>query len=110
MSEIIRRTATIANSGTVSTAVNIKDGWLSGIITDSGLEAGTLTFSGSPEEDGTFIDIYDASNTAVEVTTATASRYYTLANAGISGFQYIKVTSATSQTGETTLTFVIRQE
>lgn len=109
MANIIERTCTITNGTDTSDAVKVYDGELVGITTDSAWDTQNITFTDSSSSAGTFSPVYDATSTAVTITSAAASRYYTLASGGIKGLMWVKVVSATNQTGDTTLTLRILQ-
>lgn len=109
MPNITTRTVTISDGTDTSDAVLIEDGELVGIQTDSAWDTQDITFTTSATSGDTFVGVYDATNTAVTVTSATASRYYTLASAGIKGLQWIKLVSAANQSGDTVLTLIILQ-
>lgn len=105
----ITRTVTIADSATTSDEVDMSDVEFVAIITDSALDTGTITFQAALETGGTFIPVKDASDTAIEITSAAASTYYIINPIGIDGMRFIKLVSATTQTGASTITLVLRR-
>ena len=107
--EISRIEVTIANSGTESTVADVRHKVLVGISTDSAYDTGNITFSVSPTLEGEFLDAYDADADQIVINSVAASRFIPVTHGGIQGFQYIKLTSATTQTGATTLTLILRE-
>lgn len=103
---ITYQTVTIADGATTSEEI-LLPGDLVGIVTDSGMNAGDITFTSSLTSGGTFISVKDAADAAITITGGSPSIWYTLAKGGIRGLGYLKVVSATSQTGDTVVTLVI---
>lgn len=96
-------TATIADSGTTSGAVDLRGRVATHVALPSGFDGTTLEVEGST--DGTnFFDLYDKDNTQITMTVA-ASRIYQLNNA-IWGLPYIRFVAG-SQTGAVTLTICL---
>lgn len=103
-------TATIANGGSLSAAVDLTKGRLVGIQMPAGWDAAAITFQGS-YDGATFANLYDKGGTEYSVTTA-ASRFVLLPAADFAGLRYIKARSGTAgvpvnQTAERALTLVL---
>ena len=86
-------TVTIANGQSLSGSAKIGAGTLVGIVLPTFTSA-ALTFQGSVD-DSTFVEIVDASNTAVSFT-ATTGAIYIKAPADLVGVPYLKIRSGTS--------------
>lgn len=91
----------ISSSLTVSEAVDLKDGYLVGVITPADFDGTTITFQQSADN-LTWYPVHDSAGNVVTLTTA-ASRY-TAANPDLFlGIRYLKAVAGTNQTTTDTL-------
>ena len=94
---------TIANGQTTSGLVDLSGVQIVGIFTPSAMTGSVLYFS-TPTYGGTFVDVYDRTNTRYSVTIATsAARFYILEPASFCGLKYLKVISGSSEGSARTL-------
>lgn len=98
---------TIASSGTTSTALNLLRTYeLVGIYTPAALTGTAFTFQAS--DDGvTYGTVVDAMGANVSITVA-VSEYQNISGLGLSGANYIKVVSGSTEGAERTITLVYR--
>ncbi len=90
----VNRTATIAESASLSNAVTIDKSLLLAVVLPSTWTTADLTLQASP--DGTtFANVYDSAGTEVTIKAA-ALRYVTLDPSAFAGMQAIKLRSGTS--------------
>ena len=97
---------TILNGATDSGAFNMKDVAFVGLIIPAAFTGASISFKVSDKSDGTFVQLYDETGTLVSVAVG-ASRAYALP-AAISGWQYVKVVSASAEVADRVLTFVTK--
>lgn len=112
---IVNREVTIANGASLSSALQIDEAFLVGIIMPGTWTAANLTLQGAGENDeSTFNNVYDKDGTEVTITAA-ASRYITLEPAKFAGIKQLKVRSGTSGTpvnqgGSRTIVIILMTE
>lgn len=87
--------ATIAESASLSGAVNLQGQRLAAIIMPSAWTTANLTFQAAENNGGTFNDMYDSSGTEITVT-AGASRFIRLSVSDWLGVRSLKVRSGTT--------------
>lgn len=87
-------TATIANGGSLSAAVNLQGRVLCGVIMPSAWTAAGLSFQAS-HDGSTYVEVMDFDGVAL-ATVVTASVYVPLDAANFAGANYVKVRSGTS--------------
>ena len=107
------KTVTIADSGTVSGAVQINDTYdrvsmaVCGVKTAAGFTTADLTFQAS--FDGTtYTAVKNAAGVAVTLSSVAASDWRALAPSDLISAKYIKVVSSAAQAGGDTLTLILR--
>lgn len=104
-------TATIAVSGTTSSAVDLSGCTLVGLFIPSTFDGTTLTITASSTLGGTYVSVQiDHTSAAAYTITSTASRYVPLANLDIpAGLQYVKLVAGSTQTTtDTVITLAVR--
>jgi len=106
---IYYQTATIADSGTTSNAVDSSGAVLCGVIIPANMEGTSLTFTTSTEADGTYVPLRDKGNAAISVTHSTAAGFFSLYDVLPFGLNFMKVVAGSSQTGEASLTLVFQR-
>lgn len=94
--------ATINGSDT-SNAVNSSGGVLAGIYVPASMAGSSLTLTTCDTESGTYVPIFDHTNTQVSITIPTAGTARFMSLRGILPFcsEYIKVVSSTTETSKT---------
>lgn len=98
---------TVANGATVSTVVDLAGYRTRRLIIGSAFDGTTITFQVSSTELGTYVDLYDITNTQVSMTVA-ASRAYDLPGELMS-WRFIKIVCGTVQaTTDTSFTWVLQ--
>ena len=105
-------TATIANAGTVSSAIDVggvsEDGCgIVAIYLPASFEGTALTFQGS-YNGSTFKEVITTAGTALTYTVA-ADKWLTLPVADLAGFHQVKIVSGTAMGAERTLRVAIRK-
>jgi len=104
---LLTKTATIANGGTVSDAIDLEGRGLTAMVMPAAFTGTTITFQGSV--DGvTYQALYNASNSAVSMTVA-ASRTYLFTPGDFSGIRYLKVVSGSAEGAARSILLVARQ-
>lgn len=103
--------AVIAESGSLSAAVEVAGHQIVGLVMPAGWDAAAITLQGSADG-STFGNVYDKGGTEVSLTVA-ASRYVSLAGAEYAGLRSIKVRSGTAvtpvaQTAARTIKVILR--
>lgn len=91
----VRRTITIANGASLSSEIKITEETITGIVMPSAWTAANITFAAAASEGGTFVPVYDAAGTELEVTAA-ASRFIAISPDALRAARYLKVRSGTS--------------
>lgn len=112
---VFTKTVTIADSASLSGAIDLGDYTLCGIIVPSGWSTATISFAASDSLAGTYYPVYSSSGAEVvtgSITGGTAV-WVALDPADFAGIRYLKVRSgtsaaATNQSGGDTLTLVVR--
>ena len=100
-------TAVIASSGTASGAVDLQGLTLCGFIMPATFTGTLVTFTCSDTLAGTYVPVYDATNTQKSVTVS-ASRYYALNPSDFAGIRFIKLVSGSAEGAERTITLAAR--
>jgi hypothetical protein len=88
-------TVTISSSGTVSSAVDVENLSVVGIIMPATFTGTTITFQVS-DDNSTFQALYNANNTAVSMS-VTQGRSYGLVPGDFAAWRYIKVVSSSTE-------------
>lgn len=101
-------TVTIASSGTTSSAIDLGEWLLAGIITPAALTGTAFTFTASDTEDGTYNTCYDSSGTAITVTAA-ASRHILLEPQTFAGGRWLKIVSGAAEAADRNITVVLHR-
>jgi hypothetical protein len=105
-------TATIANGGTVSDAVNVKGNNVTGIFMPAAWTAANITFQASVDDGTTFGVVYGADATGVltvtTLTSPTAATYIQIPAGTFDGCTHIKVVSSAAQGASRAVTVAIR--
>lgn len=106
----IYTTVTIAVDGTVSSAVDIGNYDIVGLITPSTFEGTTITISGAATLAGTYYPVAAANTASTAYTiTTTASIFTPISNLVTAGLRFIKLTCGSTQTTTATdLVLVLR--
>lgn len=102
---VVTDTATIANSGTVSTAINTNGLALAGFQTDAAFDGTTITLQGAADG-STYVAIKDPSSGNAVSYTVAASGYYYISPPLLVG-PSLKFVAGTSQTGASVITAVL---
>jgi|WetSurMetagenome_2_1015567.scaffolds.fasta_scaffold219111_1 hypothetical protein len=98
--------ASIANGGTESSALNLKGFSLAGIFMPAAFTGTAISFKASTAIDGTFEPVYNSSG-AVSYTVA-ASRYVAIDPKDFQGIQFLKVVSGSAEGAARTLTLSLK--
>lgn len=104
------QTVTIANAGTVSTAVRIDPAMVTGVVMPSAFTGTALAIHGSLTFDGTYQALFDSDGNAVSLGVA-ASRSIGLSGAEaavVAAFPFLKVVSNAAEAAERVITIVTR--
>jgi hypothetical protein len=105
---IIKKIATIANGATASDVVKLDRSLLCGLFFPT--MTGTTVALSVSHDGATFFPIYDAAGGAVYATvTATDNSYVALSPDTTIGFQFLKITSASSEAAERQITVITKQ-
>lgn len=104
--KIIEKTATIANNGTVSTAVDIRGKVVVGILFPV-MTGTSVSFQFSSDGGTTYTAVYDTTDTLISWTMQ-SSRYYVCAPEDFAGATHIKIVSGSTEGGERSITVVTR--
>ena len=97
--------ATIANAATTSGAINLEGKKLVGIEIPASFTGATVSFTQCRSEGGTYIPVYNDDGSLYSVT-ATDAAYVRVNPAVFAGCAFIKVVSASSESGEKVVTVV----
>lgn len=92
---VMHQSTTIANGASASGVIDLTDLVLIAIEMPSAWTAATIAFEASQTVDGTFVPVYDAAGTELEVTTA-ASRVVLLPPEATRAFRFVKLRSGPS--------------
>lgn len=104
----IGETATIALSGTESTAINVSQEDLVGLLMPAAFTGTSVTFTTSRTSDGTFSPVYDNAGALVSVTVGT-SRVVTIPpDSSVAFLNYVKIISGSTETGERSIITIVR--
>ena len=106
----IYTTVTVLSGQTVSSAVDIGNYDIVGLITPSTFDGTTITLSGASTLAGTYYPVAAANTASTAYTiTTTASIFTPISNLITAGLRFIKLTCGTSQsTTDTDLVIVLR--
>lgn len=94
-------TVTIASAGTTSAAIDGQAYAFYGLIMPGTITSTAMTFTVSDKSDGTFVALYDETNTQVSVTIA-ASRAYNLPDA-LAAWPWFKIVMGSSEAADRSL-------
>lgn len=90
---------TILAGGTLSSAIDLQDTVLVGLISDTSAVNGTLNFQVAHSEGGTFFDLYDGEGAAVAVTLPGGTRAISgVALRFLTPYRFVKIKSSVAQT------------
>jgi hypothetical protein len=110
MSSIIRfdsnASVGIANGETTSAAIDFRQYAFGGIKMPGTITSTTLKYTVAEKSDGTFVDLYDSTNTLINPTIA-ASRAYPLPDE-LAGWPYFKIVLGSAEGAARVLTFVAK--
>lgn len=106
-------TVTIADSTTVSNAIDLHGTTPVGIFLPSTFDGTTVKFQASTAIDGTYVAVEDGAGTPAEITltTSAASKYVAISAAmqeQLRGLRYVKLVTGTQSTTNTILTLALR--
>lgn len=99
---------TIANGGTTSEAVQLREYVMVGLLLPATLTSTAITFTASNLEGGTYVDVYDSDGNQVSLIVA-ASRAIGLSGAeadALAPFEWIKVVCGSAEGAERTIVLV----
>lgn len=100
--------ATVANTQTVSVAVDLFGNVLAGIFIPAEFDGTEITFQTSPTLDGTYVAVRNGDGSNFAITTQ-ASRYEPIRTLGVfAAVRFLRVVCTTAQTGATTFTLATR--
>ena len=99
--------ANIANTATESQAIDTKGFALVGFFTPAALTGTTLTFESSLTLAGTYVPVYDSTNTQVSITVAT-SRYYAVDPKNFQGIRFLKIKSGSAEGAARVITLSLK--
>lgn len=88
----------IASGQSLSGVVDLRGWTITAIEVPSSWTAANITLAASATEGGTFVPVYDASGTELEVTAA-ASRFIVVAPDATRAIEFVKIRSGTSSAG-----------
>jgi len=88
--------ANILISTTESQAIDTKGFALVGFFTPAALTGTTLTFEACQTVGGTYLPVYDSTNTQVSITVATG-KYYALDPKNFQGIRFLKIKSGSTE-------------
>ncbi len=102
------KAATIANAGTVSTAISCGNhGKLSALVLPAGAEGTTATFQGSIDGTNYFV-INGNTGSAISVTISASAQVISLESLNLPAVPFVKVVAGTAQTGALDFSAIIR--
>ena len=90
-------TIDISADDNISSVIQVGAGEIVGVIAPSNFTTSNIQFQACDTVGGTYLDVYDADNALVAITSATASRFYTISFIGIKGLGFIKLNAVTNQ-------------
>ena len=90
------RLAVIASGATVSSVVDTRGGIITGLILPAAFTGTAITFQVSDKVDGTFVALYDETNTAISLTVA-QGRGYKIDPSLLAGWRFVKIVSGSAE-------------
>jgi len=99
--------AAIAESGTVSTPIDISPFRSGGMYLTTEFDTDVITFQGSNASDGTFAVIHGAAGAVVTFTATTGARWYSLPPE-LFDFAFLKVVTGTGAAAAATIVFSLK--
>ena len=98
----------ISASTTVSSAVDLGEWLIAGIICPTDLTSVAFTFEAADAEDGTYRACYDASGNAISVTVA-ADRHVLLEPQTFAGASWLKLVAGSAEAADREITLVLHR-
>ncbi len=99
-------TVTIADSATVSNAIDLGEMAIVGLQTPASMTGTAITFQASADN-STFVAVKKVDGTTYSMVTA-SSLYYVIPPADLAGIRYLKVVSGSAETGAKIITLLLR--
>lgn len=99
-------TATIANGGTTSSAIDIRNASIIGIITPSALTGTTITMAVSTSQSGTYVPLRSSASTAISLTVAASGAYPLSVN--VEPWSWLKLVSGSVEAADRSITVVMK--
>lgn len=99
-------TATIASGGTVSSAIDIREYAIFGMVIPAAFTGIAITFQVCATSGGTFQGLYNTSGNAVSVTVAQGRSYDVPTE--VASWPYVKLVSGSAEAADRTLTLVMK--
>jgi len=106
--KLIEVTVTIANTGTLSDAVEIGNGTIVGAYFPASMDGDSVTIHDSSTLTGTYTAVYDSTNTAVGWTVDTNAGVRTIQPASTAGIRPFVKLACSAQTGSKTVVLLIK--
>lgn len=101
-------TIDVSDSATVSQAVNLEGATLCGFILPATFTGTTITFQIADEEGGTYVNLYDKTNTQVSFS-VTQGRGYSVDPALFACAQFIKLVSGSTEGADRVIKLLVRK-
>lgn len=98
--------ATIANGGTTSGAIDIRNASIIGIITPSALTGTAITITVSDSQGGTYVPLRSSGSSAISLTVATGGAYPLSVN--VEPWSWMKLVSGSAEAAERSITVVMK--
>ena len=99
-------TATIANGGTTSNAIDIRDASVIGIITPAAFTGTAITLSVSTTQAGTYVPLRSTGATAISLTVAVSGAYPLSVN--VEPWSWIKLVSGSTEAAQRLISVVMK--
>lgn len=99
---------TIASSGTVSSALDLKENTLVGLLMPSAFTGTTLTFQAATSAGGTYREVVGTDGNAISFTVA-AAKYVVIQPAVLAGVRFLKIVSGSAEGAARTVTAIWRK-
>lgn len=110
MSDITRKfqslSASIASGQTASGAIAVADFSFGSFVIPASFTGTAISFTGCDTADGTFVSLYDSTNTIISKTVA-VSRAYPLPPE-VFGFKFVKLVSGSAEGGDRSITVTLK--
>lgn len=102
---------TIPNGSGTSNSVDIGEGEIVAVVTDSAFDAADLSVEASIDGGTSFVPVKDTAGNAIKITAAAASNEYGFNSdqqASLRGVRRVRVKASVNQTGPSVITLLVR--